>query len=468
MTEARGQTQHATDLEPEHLTDLGNARRLVAARGQDVLYQLPDGPYLTWDGMRFADDAGDVQLERWAQETIFAMHADAIYQTEDEAERRARIKHALASESRRAIAAMVALVRSQPGIPVRPDQLDSDPWLLNVFNGTVELRQGARLRPHERTDRITKLVSVNYVPEAPCPTWLAFLERVLDGNRELIGFLQRFLGYSLTGRTDEQVIAIAHGAGANGKTTFMQAAKSILGDYGQSVPMDTFLVNKHVDTARPDLARLRGARLVAAVESDSGRRFAEGLVKMVTGQDTIVARRLYREHFEFAPQFKVIIGTNHRPAIRGTDEAIWRRIRLVPFTVTIPPEERDRDLPDKLMTEREGILAWAIQGCLEWQRVGLGIPEDVRSATDQYREDMDLLGGFITEHCTVSRDASATSGALYQAYIAWANQAGERPASRKAFGLALVERGFQPSRQGKERERVWLGIGLAGQETIPF
>jgi putative DNA primase/helicase len=457
-------TERSVDL--EHLTDLGNARRLVAAYGQDILYQLPDGPYLTWDGTRFADDAGEVQLERWAQEKIYAMHADAIYQTDDEAERRARIKHALASESRRAIAAMVALVRSQPGIPVRPDQLDADLWLLNVLNGTVELRQGGQLREHRREDRITKLVPVNYVPEAHCPTWLAFLERVLDGNRDLIGFLQRFLGYSLTGRTDEQVIAIAHGAGANGKSTFLHAAKMILGDYGQSVPLDTFLVNKNIDTARPDLARLRGSRLVAAVESDSGRRFAEGLVKMVTGQDTIVARRLYREHFEFAPTFKIVIATNHRPVIKGTDDAIWRRIRLVPFTVTIPPEERDRELPDKLQAEREGILAWGVRGCLEWQRLGLGIPDDVRAATEQYRDDMDLLGGFVADRCVVDASTYASAGALYEAYIAWAHHAGEKPTSRRTFGMALAERGFESDRTGKGRERGYRGIAL--KETVPF
>jgi putative DNA primase/helicase len=468
MSETRAQTPRSTSLEPEHLTDLGNARRLVAAHGQDILYQLPDGPYLTWDGTRFADDAGDVQLERWAQETIYAMHADAIYQTDDEAERRARIRHALASESRRSIAAMVALVRSQPGIPVRPNQLDADPWLLTVLNGTIELHQDARLREHRREDRITKLVPVNHVPEAPCPVWLAFLERVLGRNAELIGFLQRFLGYSLTGRTDEQVIAIAHGGGANGKSTFLHAAKMILGDYGQSVPLDTFLVNKHVDTARPDLARLRGSRLVAAVESDSGRRFAEGLVKMLTGGDTIVARRLYREHFEFTPTFKVVIATNHRPVIRGTDDAIWRRIRLVPFTVTIPPEERDRELPDKLQAEREGILTWAVRGCLDWQRDGLGIPEEVRAATDQYRDDMDLLGGFITEHCIVGPDQRATAAELYERYIAWAHKAGERIASQKAFGLALAERGYQQARCGKYRVRTWLGIGPQSQESIPF
>src|SRR5207249_10580131 len=177
---------------------------------------------------------------------------------------------------------------------------------------------------------------------AACPTWCAFLARVLDGNQRLIGFMRRYIGYSLTGSTREQALAVGYGpTGANGKTTLVKAAISILGDYSQSVPMDTFLASRHTDTARPDLARLRGARLVAAVESESGRRFAEALVKQVTGGDVVVARRLYREHFEFTPNFKLIIVTNHRPTIRGTDNAIWRRVRLVPFTVTIPPEERD-------------------------------------------------------------------------------------------------------------------------------
>jgi putative DNA primase/helicase len=245
----------------------------------------------------------------------------------------------------------------------------------------------------------------------------------------------------------------------------------ILGDYGQSVPLDTFLVNKHVDTARPDLARLRGSRLVAAVESDSGRRFAEGLVKTLTGGDTIVARRLYREHFEFMPTFKVVIATNHRPVIRGTDEAIWRRIRLVPFTITIPPEERDRELPDKLQAEREGILAWAVQGCLEWQRVGLGVPKDVAEATAAYQRDMDILGDFIGAHCTVDAKQSATAASLYERYLTWAHEANEKAMSKKAFGQALTARGFISKQQGKSREHTWLGIGVAGvpvQEAVPF
>jgi putative DNA primase/helicase len=453
-------------LEAPHLTDLGNARRLVGLYGHDFRYLAPDGPFLAWDGARFADDSGEIQLMRWAKETICAIYPEAAYSYADDAtQRRALIKHATASESVRALRGMVTLARSEPGVPVRPDQLDADPWLLNVLNGTLDLRS-QELRPHRREDLITKLVPINYEPAAPCPTWGAFLDRVLDGNQRLVGFMRRYIGYGLTGSTREQVLAIAHGQGANGKTTLLKAAVSILGDYSQSVPMDTFLASRHTDTARPDLARLRGARLVAAVESESGRRFAEALVKQLTGGDVVVARRLYREHFEFVPQFKLVIVTNHRPTIRGTDHAIWRRVKLVPFTVTIPPEERDPELPDKLLEERAGILAWAVQGCAEWQRIGLDPPEDVHAATEAYRRDMDILGGFISDRCTVAPEARATAGALYEAYIAWAHQAGEKAVSRRAFGLALAERGFEQGRHGKEREREWTGIGL-GQE-IPF
>jgi putative DNA primase/helicase len=453
-------------LEPEHLTDLGNARRLVALYGKDFRYLTPDGPFLAWDNARFADDSGEIQLESWAKETVVAMYPEAAYSyADDEAQRRALIKHATQSESARALRAMVTLARSEPGIPVRPEQLDADPWALNVLNGTLDLRS-QELRPHRREDLITKLVPVNYEPTAACPTWCAFLDRVLDGNPKLIGFMRRYIGYALTGSTREQALAMAYGQGANGKTTLLRATISILGDYSQSVPMDTFMASRHADTARPDLARLRGARLVAAVESESGRRFAEALVKQLTGGDVVVARRLYREHFEFMPVFKLIIATNHRPTIRGTDTAIWRRVHLVPFTITIPPEERDPELPDKLLEERAGILAWAVEGCAEWQRIGLDPPEDVRAATDAYRKDMDVLGGFISERCTVGPQASATAGALYESYITWAHKAGEKPASQRAFGLALTERGFVPDRHGKEREREWRGIGLA--EVLPF
>ncbi len=453
-------------LEPEHLTDLGNTRRLVALYGADFRYLAPDGPFLTWDGARFADDSGEIQLERWAKETVCSMYPEAAYSyADDKVQRQALIKHATQSESARALRAMVTLARSEPGVPVRPDQLDANPWLLNVLNGTLDLRS-QQLHPHRREDLITKLVPINYESAAACPTWLAFLDRVLDGNQRLVGFMRRYIGYALTGSTREQVLAIGYGQGANGKTTFVRAAISILGDYGQSVPMDTFLASRHTDTARPDLARLRGARLVAAVESESGRRFAEALVKQVTGGDVVVARRLYREHFEFTPAFKLVIATNHRPTIRGTDNAIWRRVRLVPFTVTIPPEERDPELPDKLLEERAGILAWAVEGCAEWQQIGLDPPDDVRAATDAYRRDMDVLGGFISDRCTVSSDARATAGALYEAYLTWAHQAGEKAASRRAFGLALAERGFEQGRSGKEREREWIGIALA--EVVPF
>jgi putative DNA primase/helicase len=246
-------------LEPEHLTDLGNARRLVGLYGHDFRYLAPDGPFMAWDGARFADDSGEIQLMRWAKETICAIYPEAAYSYADDAtQRRALIKHATASESVRALRGMVTLARSEPGIPVRPDQLDADPWLLNVLNGTLDLRSKER-RPHRREDLITKLVSINYDPAAACPTWRAFLHRVLGGNERLVGFMRRYIGYGLTGSTREQVLAVGYGQGANGKTTLIKAAISILGDYSLSVPMDTFLASRHTDTAR---------RLVAAVESE--------------------------------------------------------------------------------------------------------------------------------------------------------------------------------------------------------
>jgi len=463
---AKSPPKGAAPLEPEHLTDLGNSRRLVARYGQDFRYLAPDGPFLAWDGARFSDDSGEIQLMRWAKETIRALYPEAAYNyADDETQRRALIKHATASESIRALRAMVTLAQSEPGVPVRPDQLDADLWLLNVLNGTLDLRS-QELRPHRREDLITKLVPINYEPVAACPTWRAFLDRVLNGNQRLVGFMRRYIGYGLTGSTREQVLAVGYGQGANGKTTLIKAAVSILGDYSQSVPMDTFLASKHTDTARPDLARLRGARLVAAVESESGRRFAEALVKQVTGGDVVVARRLYREHFEFVPQFKLVIVTNHRPVIKGTDHAIWRRVNLVPFTVTIPPEERDPELPEKLLEERAGILAWAVEGCAEWQRIGLNPPEEVRAATASYRQDMDILGGFVADTCVEDASAYASAGALYEAYLAWAHKAGEKVMSQRAFGMALAERGFEPDRAGKGRERGYRGISL--NEVLPF
>ena len=340
--------------------------------------------------------------------------------------------------------------------PVTPSELDADLWLLNCRNGTVDLRTG-KLLPHHPENLCTKQVPVVFDQQAKCPTWLAFLLRVMADNRALVQFLQRAIGYSLTGSTVEQVLFFFYGTGANGKSTFIETCRKLLGDYAQQADFDTFVTKKN-DGPRNDLARLMGARFVAAVEAAQGRQLAENVIKQVTGGDTITARFLYHEHFEYLPQFKLFLVANHKPRVVGTDEAIWRRIRLVPFTVTIPREQRDKQLLEKLQSELPGILAWAVRGCLKWQDDGLGEPVQVSEATEAYRRENDTLGDFIEEKCVIDPDESLEAGLLYETFTTWCEANGEEPLSQKSFGTQLHERGFQPIKQ-KGRRR-WAGLHL--------
>jgi putative DNA primase/helicase len=281
----------------------------------------------------------------------------------------------------------------------------------------------------------------------------------MDGQAALITFLQRAVGYALTGDTSEHVLFLLHGTGRNGKSTFLETLHALLGDYAKQADFATFLARKH-DTVRNDLAELQGARFVAAVEVEEGRRLAENLVKQLTGGDRIKARFLYQEYFEYVPQFKVFLACNHKPVIRGTDLAIWERIRLIPFTVTIPKAERDTHLLTKLLQELPGILAWAVQGCLAWQQHGLGEPQAVVQATGAYRAEMDLLGSFLEDTVVLGTHHQVTSKDLYTAYCTWCETNGETPMSKKALGSRLLERGCAPVRLGPKQARGWQGLGL--------
>ncbi len=327
--------------------------------------------------------------------------------------------------------------------------------MLNVANGTLDLKT-RQLRPHRPEDLLTKLAPVRFDPEAVCPRWLAFLDRVLAGNEKVIGFLQRAVGSALTGDAEDQVIFILYGTGANGKSTFLKTIAALLGEYACWAAAETFLV-KRSDGPRNDVARLRGARFVASTETEEGAKLAEALVKRLTG-DVVTARFLYQEEFEYQPSYKIFLGVNHRPRITGTDHAIWRRIRLVPFTVTIPEEEWDSNLGDTLKTELSRILNWALAGCAAWQAEGLDTPEAVRTATQGYRAAEDVLAAFFEECAVIGPDRSVAAGRFYTAYSGWAKDAGEKPISKKAFGMALGERGFT-ARQVHAR-RMWLGVGL--------
>jgi P4 family phage/plasmid primase-like protien len=441
--------------EAAHLTDAGNAERLVHQHGLDLHHVHAWNRWLVYDGSRWKTD-GSGEIVRRAKATVRAIYGEAK-QADSDGERKAIAAWAARSESASRIDAMISLARSEPGIPVEHEQLDRDPWAFNVMNGTVDLRTG-ELRDHDRADLATKLAPVTYDPQATTPTWERFLARIIP-DAAVRAFLRRAVGYSLTGNTGEQVLFLLCGSGANGKTTFIETVLAMLGDYSMKTPADTLLARR--EGAIPnDVAALRGARFVAAVESEENRRLAEVRVKELTGGDTVSARFMRAEWFTFTPVCKLWLATNHRPSVRGTDEAIWRRIRLVPFDVTIPEAERDRTLLDRLRAEQAGILAWAVAGAVEWHRDGLRAPPAVQMATSAYRAEQDVLGAFLADRCVISDAAWVSSAALYAAYCAWADATGETAMKQRALGLALAQRGFEDARTGKSRTRGWRGIGL--------
>ena len=446
----RGHMQPPTGF---NLTDLGNAERFVEHHGEDLRYCYPWGRWLVWTGARWErDEAGKVHKR--AKETVRSIYGEAAT-AENEDRRKALAKHATASEAEGKIRAMVELAKSE--VPVSPDELDAHPWLLNALNGTVDLRTG-ELREHRREDLLTKMAGAEYKPDAPAPTWEAFLERVLP-SEDLRTFVQRGAGYSETGDTSEQCMFINHGAGNNGKSTFQEAFGEALGDYAMRTPTEMLMVKRSGGVPN-DVARLKGSRFVTASETEEGRRLAESLIKDLTGQDTISARFMRGEFFDFKPTHKLWLSTNHKPEIRGTDNAIWRRIRLIPWTVTVPPAERDRNLPEKLRAELPGILAWSIRGCLKWRREGLKPPEEVRQATREYRAEMDVLAAFVADCCERGHDLKAYAGALWKAWQRWCEETGEQAGTQKRFGGRLSERGFLNHRDSRTGRKVWSGVSL--------
>jgi putative DNA primase/helicase len=441
-------------------SDLGNARRLVAAHGEDLRYCFPARKWHVWTGTRWQEDQTG-EVERRAKDTVAQIGAEAA-RTADEGTRKALLSHALKSESEAKRKAMIASAQSEPGIPVLPEEFDADPMLLNCESGLIDLRT-LSLQPHRREALCTKRAPVRYDPDADCPLWRAFLQRVTGGDLALQEFLQRAVGYTLTGSAAEEVFFLLYGTGQNGKTVFLETLQSLLGDYGRKCDFASFLQRRDDGGPRNDLAALAGARLAVAVEADAGKRLAEALVKEVTGGDAITARFLYAEPFTFHPQFKLWLAANYRPVIRGTDYAMWRRIQLVPFTVTIPEKERDRKLKEKLLGELPGVLAWALEGCAAWQKYGLGGCEAVSRATGAYREESDVLAEFLGSECVQGPTAQALSRDLYARYGRWCETNGERPLSQKAFGQKLEERGFWPKR-GTGGVRRWEGVGLLTEQ----
>jgi len=460
--QARQREQHRT-VDPEtgeivaahRLTDYGNAERLVDLHGEDLRFCHPFGNWLAWDGGRWQID-NTAEVMRRAKQTARRVYQEAADAT-DPAQAKELAKHAIRSEGDARLRAMIDLAESEPGVPVLPDQLDANPWFFNVENGTIDLKTGT-LRPHNRAHLITKIAPITHDPSATCPTFDAFLARILP-SESLRKFVQRAIGHSLTGDTREDVIFIPFGTGSNGKTTFMKTMQALMGDFAMQTPTETLMV-KRGEGIPNDVARLKGARLVAASEAEEGKRLAESLIKQLTGGDKISARFMRAEWFDFDPTFKIWLSTNHKPIIRGTDLGIWRRIRLIPFAVTILADERDETLPEKLLAELPGILNWALAGCRDWLQHGLGMPEEVQQATGSYRAEMDLLGNWIGDCCVEGVNHQATAAELYASYKKWCEDNGIRGVmAQYTLGSRLSERGFEMKR-GHGGKRYWRGIGL--------
>ncbi len=439
------------------LTEMGNSERFVSQHGEDVRYCFDWRAWLAWDGTRWKRDAG-AEVRQLAKETVRTIYAEAgKYVTEPQ--RVAAANWAKKSESAAAVENMLRLAQSEKGIPISPDQLDADRWLLNVRNGTVNLKTG-ELQPHRREDLITKLAPVDFDPTATCPRWERFLSEVFEPHPDVIPFIQRAVGYSLTGETREECLFLLHGVGRNGKGTFLKTLTLKLGDYAGTADFSAFVQRRDEAGPRDDIANMKGKRLVSAQESREGAALAESLIKWLTGGDLVRARRLYENSSEFDPTWKIWLASNHRPIIRGTDPAIWSRIKLIPFAVVFDGRE-DKRLKAVLQDELPGILNWAIEGCLRWQDEGLEFPASVLNATSEYRNESDQVGRFVDESCIVGDFASAKGRALYSAYRKWCSEAGEQELTESAFGRRLTERGF-----GKDKGRTgttYRGIGLRAE-----
>lgn len=435
-------------------TDMGNAERLVHHFGDQIRYCHAWKSWLIWDDVRWVMDETE-KIRQLAKKVVRMMYKEATYYS-DEMKRKSLARHAMQSENDNRIRAMTSLAQSD--VAISPREFDNNPFLLNVNNGTIDLRTG-KLRPHRKEDFITKLAPVDFDEKAVSPLWNRFLKDIMDDNTDLISFLQRSVGYSLTGDVSEQCLFIFFGSGANGKSSFLSTIGHMLGDYAQQTPTETLMV-KTRGAIPNDIARLKGSRFITASEADAEHRLAVNLIKQMTGGDTITARFLHREFFEFEPTHKIFLGTNHKPLIRDMDYAIWRRIRLVPFEITIPEDARDKHLISKLKKEIGGILVWAVKGCLEWQKCGLGMPEEVSKATNEYKNEMDIINDFITERCDLDLDLVVSTKDIYEAFKEWCEKNGDRALAKRTLTTRLREKGYKPVRVGRVGARGWKGLAL--------
>lgn len=435
------------------LTELGNAERIAYEYGNIIKYVNEIG-WMIWDGKRWRID-DKKEIERITAKVLRQLH-----KAEDEVLRR------WASNCEKRNIRMNSIKDLMPLVPGSRIEFDKDKYLFNIENGVINLKTG-ELIPHDRNLGITKISNVSFDKEAKCPNWLEFLDSIFLGDKDLSEYMQRLIGYSLTGEITEQNMMFLVGGGSNGKSTFINTIKDLMGEYGKQAKSDTFIKKKETG-ANNDIARLVGARFVSAIESEEGERLSESFVKQITGGEPVLARFLRQEFFEYLPEFKVFFTTNHKPIIGGLDEGIWRRIKLIPFNLNLPAHKRDKKLSEKLSLELPGILNWAIEGCLKWQESGLKEPKVVAAATSNYKDDMDLLGPFLLECCYVDRKDETVkieATELFRVYDNFSCKNSDTSVKNsRAFYRMMETKGFIKKR-GPRNKNYFYGITL--QERAP-
>jgi len=459
-------TPKDTQAEDTPTTDLGNSMRFARLAAEKARYVGQWGKWIIRGPARWkSDESLDILTQ--AKKTALSIYDEAKVAA-DLDRQRALSKWARQSQSRERLAAMVDLAR--PDLAVGVEELDADPFAFNVLNGVVDLRTG-ELRPHQPDDFMTKVAPVQFDPAATCPMFDAFLDRIMAGNVSLIAYLQRLAGMCLTADISEQSLWVLHGGGANGKTVFQDTLTGLMGDYAGEAAPDLLLMRSSPEHPT-EIADLCGRRLVVAGETDEGRRLRVQLVKRLTGNSRLKARYMRGDYFEFPRTHKMIMATNNRPIIKETTLAIWRRIRLVPFEVTIPQEEWDRHLTERLVKEWPGILNWALRGCLAWQREGMSDPPEVLAATANYQAEQDPLAEFLDTCCTFGADVSATRADLFARYAAWTDQAKDHhPLDRTSFFERIRRRPeIDESRRRVDGRitRFFTGIGLLRTERVGY
>tara|TARA_R100001594_G_scaffold84130_1_gene118629 strand:- start:120 stop:1361 length:1242 start_codon:yes stop_codon:yes gene_type:complete len=396
-------------------------------------------------------------LTEKAKAAIRMIRQEAAAEPDQDAQAKV-VKWAHKSQDVARVRAMVSLARTEPGIGVTSNVWDADPLLLNLENGTLNLESG-ELKEHRKEDLITKVCNVRFDAEAEAPLWTSFVRQILLENEELISYVQRACGSMLTADTSDQVLFFLLGTGANGKSTFLNVLQRIMGTYSRQAAPELLATKRNGESQHPTgIADLQGSRFVVSAEIERGAYLSEALVKQLTGEDLLKARFMRQDFFEFRASHHIFIAANHKPIIRGNDEGIWRRIHLVPFDLTVPPEERDRALQGKLLEESSGILNWLVEGCQMWREDGLNPPEIVIKKTQEYRSSMDLLKEFLDAYCILGLKVECLAKDLYAAYLEWAEEHGEYPVKRRLFNMMLDERGFDRRRSGKGLHRIGITL----------